>query len=283
MLQLLLTLSILATPPADGATKQTEPVDASDLSSAMKADARPSWGPAKHYDRFARLFVENGRRWGVDPVLVACIAYAESRYHIKPPRLWVTRCKTRLVGCDRPGPCNPRRVKTCKPVHLNTEEAGMMQVLWHDRSTREGYRLCTGRKLTGKRTVRQDKLSAPEVSVCVGAYELARWKRWAYRGGYGRIRCGRRGGVCRNRLTPRRKRNRAFFTRHPDLAGIFWSSFYNWGSNKWVGNGYARKVAWCYRRYTKRIGATRKARSIPLSRSSLERRAMVSSGQVQRR
>lgn len=125
------------------------------LAMAMIESRKANWGPVVNYQRYARLFVVNGRRWKVDPVIVACVAYAESRYHVEAARLYRTRCKSVKVGCsDKPGPCRwlpdaMRWRKTCKRVWINTAETGMMQVLYHSKNAFWGYGHCAapaGRK-----------------------------------------------------------------------------------------------------------------------------------------
>jgi len=236
-----------------------------DIATVMKSKWKRSWGSKSNFDHYAQLFVQYGRKWHVDPLIVACVTYAESRFRVKPPRLMATRCKTKLVGCSRPGPCyRTRWVKTSKRVQINTAEAGMMQVLWYDRSTREGYQKCTGKKLfrgrhhrAQRRKLAQRRLSVPRVAVCVGTYELSRWRRWALWGGYGRIRCGRASKntayKCTNRMRPRKKRNIRFFAKYPSLKPHFWTVFYNWGSNTWKGNHYPRRVLYCYHQYRQAI------------------------------
>ncbi len=216
---------------------------ATEISSAMRASWKPSWGDKAKYYGYAKLFVKNAGRWGVSPLVVACVAYAESRYHATPPKLMRERCRTKLVGCNQPGPCWPRYKRICKRVQINTAEAGMMQVLFYDRSTKVGYKKCTGRKLTGRRAARKRKLSSPEVAICVGTYELSKWKRWV--------------GKRKRRQRPRAKANKAFFRRHPKLLQYFWTGRYNWGSNRWVGNSYPRVIALCVQRYQRHITGLR--------------------------
>jgi hypothetical protein len=240
---------------------------AGDIAHAMRTHWRPHWAKRLHYDRYARLFVKNARRWKVDPVLVACVAYAESRYQPRPV-MWAKRCKwiSGASRCNKPGPCyrfDWKYKKVCKSVKVNKDESGMMQVLYYDGSTRKGYKLCTGKRLRGKRGQRRRALMPVKVSICVGTYELAKWKKWARYGGWGRIRCRRRGHrtkYCPLRLQPRAKRNRAFFTKWPKLKRHFWVAFYNWGSNFWKGNFYPRYIAGCYHRYTKSIRKRRASR-----------------------
>lgn len=242
----LLLALFLVTRPAKAKTPVTgagTPVStAKMLETAMRDSRKSSWGAVSRYEELAQLFVKNATRWGVDPVLVACVTMAESRFHVKAPPLYRDKCTFRLVGCDRPGPCNGRYVKRCKRVQVNRAEAGMMQVLWFDKSTERGYKECTGHRLTGSRTVRQAKLSPPKVAICVGTYELAKWKQWATKGGYGRIPRWRR-------MKIRGKASTSFFNRYPELRSLVWVRWYNWGSNKWVGNGYARVVLSCVRRF----------------------------------
>lgn len=271
-----------ATPPAQGVKDTASDTQAKDLAAVMtwaRTKGKHRWGKAARYTEYAKLFVENGRRWGVDPLLVACVAFAESRFRVKAPPLYATRCETKLIGCSKPGPCHRVRwEKTCKKVQLNTEEAGMMQVLWYDGSTADGYMKCTGKKLMKRartRTLARAKahkqLVPVKVAICVGAYEMSRWKKWALHGGYGRIRCNKRrtrgNKYCINRLRPKNKRNVKFFKNHPNLRKHFWISFYNWGSNNWAGNFYPRFVLGCYKRFKtlveKRVVARLQRTSFP--------------------
>lgn len=236
---------------------------ASDIAAAMKSHRRANWGNARHYDKYARLFVRHGRRWGIDPVLVACVAMAESRYKKRPPPLYRQKCQVKMFGCHNPGPCYPHWRKVCRKVKVNVAEAGMMQVLYHDGSTRQGYKACTGLKLLGSKAEKQRKLRPLDVAICVGTYELSKWKKWATKGGYGRIKCGKKNGRCSRRMTPKKLANISFFQRYPKLKQLFWVSFYNWGSNRWKGNSYPRKVLWCYQSYQKKISKLRKMRKRP--------------------
>jgi hypothetical protein len=217
---------------------------AKEMLRVMRTHPGKTKGDVKRYPEFAAHFVTYGRRWKVDPIIVACVAYIESGFKAKPPTLWKTKCIDRLVGnCGRrPGPCYPQWKKVCRRVKRSAGEAGMLQTLWYDKSTREGYKLCTGKKLKGTKAKKKRLLSPPKVAICVGAYELSKWKRWATKGGYGRIRRSQR-------MTPKSKRNVSFFKRNPSLRKHFWVSFHNWGSNKWVGNGYPRAVLSCFKRF----------------------------------
>lgn len=210
------------------------------LATAMTDARKANWGPAKNYPEYARLFVTNGRRWKVDPVIVACVAYAESRYHVEAPKLVREKCTITYRGCDKPGPC-PRTkiVKTCRKQWVNNQEAGMMQVDNRQRFVRVGYKACTGRRLTGGRAERIRKLRPPAVAICVGSYALSVFKAIAKR----------------RRFKPKLPRNVRFFTvSWPGLLRHFWVSFYNWGPNKRRHNGYPRVIAGCWRRYTNAIG-----------------------------
>lgn len=258
-----------ASPPVQGAKAVVVDNKAEDLAAVMtwaRKHGKHRWGKSARYLEYAKLFVKNGRRWKVDPLLVACVAFAESRFRVTAPPLYLNRCKTVLQGCNRPGPCHKRVrwKKVCKRTHVNTEEAGMMQVLWYDGSTRKGYAKCTGKKLVRRARTRtlararaHKQLMPPKVAICVGTYEMSQWKRWAYVGGYGRIRChtrkSRGSRYCANRLKPRKKRNVSFFKKHPQLKRHFWVSFYNWGSNNWAGNFYPRFVLGCYKRFKDRM------------------------------
>jgi hypothetical protein len=219
---------------------------------------RGEWGPADRYGEWAGHFVTQGLKWGVSPVIVACVAYAESRYHATPPTLWKHVCTNVYVDprCSAPGPCNPEQVRKCRPVRANVAESGMMQVLWNDASTRIGYHACTGKQLSRNKTEAQAILGNPEVGICVGAYELSKWQRWGTVGGFGLIKCrlpGQRGVGCPNRMTPRDAISVDFFKFHPELLRFHWVAFYNWGSNRWRGNGYPRHVLWCYKRYKRAL------------------------------
>ncbi len=259
-------------------TQKTKQVTSEDLLCAMNTHPGKTKGDVHRYQEFARLFVKNGRRWGVDPVIVACVAYIESGFRARPRPVWKTKCREKLVGsCTRrPGPCYPRYKKICRKVRLDAGESGILQSLWYDKSTRIGYKLCTGKKLFAKcgrsrkarRSCAKKRLSPPKIAVCVGTYELSKWKRWAYKGGHGRIPCWRykrwkrktpRKGWrwCPIRMKPQRKRNVRFFKRNPGLRQFFWVSFMNWGSNKWVGNGYPRAVLYCYKRLKRGIKENR--------------------------
>lgn len=240
--------------------KTSEDHAAKELLCAMRTHPGKTKGDVHRYPEFARLFVKNGRRWGIDPAIVACVAYIESGFRARPRPVWTKKCRTKLVGsCTRrPGPCYPRYKKICKRVRRDAGEAGILQTLWYDKSTRVGYKLCTGKKLFAKcgrsrktrRSCAKKRLSLLKVAVCVGSYELSKWKRWATKGGYGRIKR-------RHRMKPRAKRNVAFFKRHPKLLKFFWVARFNWGSNKWIGNGYPRAVLYCYKRLKRGIKANR--------------------------
>lgn len=249
---------------------------AADIAAVMKSKWKRSKGHHSTYGRLAKLFVKNGRRWKVDPVLIACVAAAESRFRLNPPKLMAKVCREQQVGCSKPGPCWRHRWKTvCKRKQINVAESGMMQVLWYDRSTREGYKQCTGKKLFSwrwgrakRKRIAQKTLSKPEVGICVGSYELSKWKKWALYGGYGKIRCKNRsykpkaGAIrCHKRMKPRAKRNVRFFAKYPLLRPLFWVSFYNWGSNAWKGNHYPRRVLYCYHQYKQAINGMAVARS----------------------
>lgn len=233
---------------------------ANDIAATMRDHRKTNWGKAKHYDKYARLFVRHGRRWGVDPILVACVAMAESRYRRRPPALYRQKCINKMIGCSRPGPCYPRWKKICRKVKVNVAEVGMMQVLYYDKSTHLGYKFCTGKKLIGNKEQKQRNLRPFDIAICVGSYELSRWKKWALYGGYGRIRCVKKDGICSKRMTPKYPANVSFFQRYPKLRRFFWVSYYNWGSNRWKGNSYPRKVLWCYQSYERKIKELRKAR-----------------------
>jgi hypothetical protein len=251
--------------PASAAVQVTK-VDhlAGDITKVMVSKWKRSYGRKGNFARYAALFVKYGRQWKVDPVIVACVAFAESRFRAEPPKLMRTVCRQKLYGCRNPGPCYRHGwKKVCKEKWINTAEAGMMQVLWYDGSTRAGYKACTGKKLFGWRWARekrkriaQARLSVPKVAICVGSYELSKWKKWALYGGYGKIRCKSRhykpkpGAIrCHKRMKPRHKWNVKFFAKYRGLRKHFWVSFYNWGSNSWKGNFYPRRVLYCYRQY----------------------------------
>jgi hypothetical protein len=247
----------------DAAAEQ--PALEADLARVMKASVAARADTSK-YGEFARHFVAYGRRWKVDPLLIACVARIESGYKATPHARWSTSCTTSRGACVKGiSPCLPIYQTLCKRVRITAGEAGMMQVLWYDRSTRAGYKLCTGQKLLvrGSRAQRvreaRAKLNVPKVAICVGAYELGKWRSWAMKGGHGLIRCKRywqkpKGEIkCPLRMRPRTKWNVQFFRRNRDLRPHFWVSFYNWGSNKWVGNAYPRAVLTCYKRYSAAI------------------------------
>jgi hypothetical protein len=232
---------------------------ATKLAIAMKKARKRHWGPVKEYPKLAKLFVKYGKRWKIDPILVAAVAYTESRYQLRP-KMYAKRCQWKGNYCNKPGPCykfNWKYTKICKTVLVNKDESGMMQVLYYDKSTRQGYYKCTGKRLTGTRKQRREKLSPVDVSICVGTYELAKWKKWTYYGGWGTIKCRKRGmrtKYCPLRLKPRKEKNIKFFTKYPRLKRHFWISFYNWGSNRWKGNFYPRFVLWMYMKYKRIIG-----------------------------
>ncbi len=214
------------------------------LATAMHDSRKADWGPAMHYQRYARLFVTNGNRWGVDPVIVACIAYAESRYHVEAPKLYRKVCKTTYKGCDRPGPCRTKHTVKCRRQWVNNQEAGMMQVDNRQRFARVGYKLCTGKALTGGRRARMKKLRPPAVAICVGAYALSVFKAIAKR----------------RRFKPKLPRNVRHFNNWPGLRWHFWTAMYNWGPSKRRRNGYPRVIAGCWRRYMKIIKRTMRGR-----------------------
>ena len=220
-------------------------VEPGKLATAMADSRKANWGPEMHYQEYARLFVTNGRRWKVDPVIVACVAYAESRYHVQAARLYRKRCRTIRVGCpDRPGPClwlpdDKRWKTTCKRVWINTAETGMMQVLYHGKNAYWGYKHCTGKTLTGTRRQKKALLKPPAVSICVGAYILGKLKKWASKRPW--------------KMRPRSVKSKAFFATAV-MRQHFWTAFYNWGTAGWATkapfNGYPRVIAGCWRRYT---------------------------------
>lgn len=226
-----LILALLVSEPAQPT------VTAGKIATAMADSRKANWGPAMHYQEYARLFVANGRRWGIDPVIVACVAYAESRYHVQAPKLMRKRCKVTYKGCDRPGPCRTVHTQDCPIIWVNNQEAGMMQVDNRQRFARVGFKHCTGLKLTGGRVERMRKLRPPAVAICVGAYALSVFKAIAKR----------------VRYKPKLPRNRRFFTNWPGLRRHFWVAMYNFGPSKRRRNGYPRVIAGCWRRYMKLI------------------------------
>ena len=239
--------------PAVTATSETTGVTAAEIADAMTKRWKPSWGRQEKFPGYARLFVKYGRRWKVDPVLVAAVAYTESRYR-ENPKLFRMKCTFSVPTCSKPGPCyrfNWKWKKTCKKVLVNQAEAGMMQVLYYDRSTHEGYKKCTGKRLRGRKEKKKRLLRPVNVAVCVGTYELAKWKTWATVGGYGKVRK-------RWRMRPKFKRDVAFYRQYPRLKKFFWVTWYNAGSNVFKNNGYSRKVLWMFMQYNKEIQQRRK-------------------------
>jgi len=261
----------------------SEALEAKDLAVAMKT-GRTKGDVKRHLD-YARYFIKYGSKWGVDPLLLAAVGYTESGFRAKPLNRYGSRCgmvNTRRCG---PGPCPPRWERVCKRYRITAGEVGLMQVLWYDKSTRVGYKLCTGKDLLTKRQwqrLKRDKkesiiakifIRRPDIAICVGAYELSKWKQWAYKGGNGSIACWRYKRWRRNkplsgwkwcplRMTPRREHNVRFFKRYPELRRHFWVSFHNWGSNKWAGNWYPSAVLRTYKRLLHVTTKLRVARQI---------------------
>lgn len=234
----ILALLIMATAPVKPA------YTAQEISYAMTLHKRINWGDKTQFKKYAKLFVKYGNKWKVDSLLVACVAYTESRYHIEAPKLFRKLCKNKYVGCDKPGPCSRTKITAvCKRTWVNNQESGMMQV--DNRWANNGYKACTGKTLTGNRQARIKKLLPPEVSICVGAKILSVYKKWAM--------------SRKKRMIPRARRNKRHFNNYPGLRKFFWVSFYNWGPNKWRGNFYPRVVTSCWRRYRNTIKLKRQS------------------------
>jgi hypothetical protein len=256
MLAATLTTFMIAT----GLVQSTLPVKnvtAEEIAYCMKKSHKPSWGDVKRYPEYARLFIKNGKRWGINSVVIAGLAYTESRYHEVAPKLMRKVCKNSMVGCpDRPGPCywrsgEKRFKETCKMKWINHAETGMLQVLWYSGAAKRGYRHCTGMELKGNRKQKKALLNPARVGICVGAYEMSIYKKWYTR------RANSKHRWTRLRMRPRSKHNKAFFATYPHVLKWFWTSFYNWGSGSWPlkppHNGYPRVVLSQAMKYWKMI------------------------------
>ncbi|MCK5019355.1 MAG: hypothetical protein KAS32_20005 [Candidatus Peribacteraceae bacterium] len=208
-------------------------VDPDDLATVMFEKVNRKWDKRsyKKFKDYAKLFIENGKRWKVDPVLASCVGLIESRYTEK----LILRKKICVTGyyCDSVGKCSFR--DKCVRVRVNTNDEGMMQVLWIDRSTKVGFKKCTGKKLKDRK-----QLHKANPNICIGIYEMAKWKEWKQRTRQNR------------RLKPISKWNRYFFIRNPLLRKFYYIGFYNWGPRH-IGNAYPRMVLLCYQRYMKRL------------------------------
>ena len=179
----------------------------------------------KRLRRLARLFIQNGERWELDPGLVACVAYKESTYRIRPRK--IRRCRTKIQ--------NGSAVQICGII--NAPEVGVMQILPHDRSTRVGWRLCTGRK----RWRRRADLRRPVVNVCIGTYELHKWRKWTIKRGHW--------------WRPLHRWHKRFYRKNPELRPFHWVASSNWGPRRRprfkFKIGYPVRVFRCYRDFLK--------------------------------
>lgn len=181
----------------------------------------------------AKLLIKNSKRWNLNPGLVACVVWRESSYRWRPRK--IKRCKTKIEG--------NKAVKVCRI--LNAPEVGIMQILPHDTSTKRGWRLCTGKKRLWRT---RSQLRKPKVNVCIGTYELSKWKEWAHKKG--------------KWWRPVLSWHRRFYRKNPKLKRYHWVASYNWGPRRIPRFSFKRRypvnVLKCfknYRNYKKRYNS----------------------------
>ncbi len=181
-------------------------------------------------EELAALFYRYGRRWKVNPYLVASIACQESIFRTYPRKVKVRRCRTVVVA--------GRAETRCEEYWAG--ERGMMQII--PSYVLEGYRACTGRR----RLHRWSDLTPAEVNVCVGSWLLAR-KREAIldrmrRGKAFMVRGGE--GSWKRHYAPCSRRHR-HFCKGP-MAQVcrryWWVASYNWGSHQLLCGRTARGI-----------------------------------------
>jgi hypothetical protein len=127
-----------------------------------------------------------------------------------------------------------------------------MQVIPWEKSTIQGYKLCTGiNRRPSRRALRN-----PKTNICIGIYELSEKRKDVNR----YINWYRK----RNRLRYCQWyndrywhwRHRNFFKRYPSLKKYFWVGAYNWGPRVITRNrqpfdtvGYPLAVLKCFNKY----------------------------------
>ena len=218
--------------PMEPAPSEADPDGRTPLGRALSFLAAYHNNPlsVERAEHLAALFYRYGRRWGVNPYLVASIACQESIFRSYPRKVRVRRCRTVI----RQG----RAETLCENYWAG--ERGMMQVI--PSYVREGYRLCTGRR----RWRRLSDLTPAEVNVCVGAWLLAR-KRKAI---LDRMRRGKgfivRGAETswRSRYAPCSRRHRHFCEgdNAETCRRYWWVASYNWGSHQLLCGPTARGI-----------------------------------------
>lgn len=213
----------------------TNNVKVDELTYAMKSEFKRYKGyDTSKFNKYAELFIKYGIKWKVNPILASCVGLVESRYR-ENPKTFARICRVKNNCPYKPGPCYLKKIwtKTCQIERVNKNEEGMMQVLYNDKSTRIGYKRCTGDNLRWRR----EPLRKPSTAICIGMYELSNWRRWV-------------------RLTwwakPKGAFYKSFFRKNPNLKKFFYVGFYNWGPRN-ISNSYPRRVLQCYQRYARRI------------------------------
>ncbi len=184
--------------------------------------------PPHRARRLAELFLRYGRRWHVNPYLVASVACRESGFRLRPRAVAVRRCRTSFAG--------GRAVQHCGLVP--GKERGILQIL--PSSALAGLTACGHRR---RRVA--DALLDPETNICVGTWLLARRRARILR----RLRRRRpfavRGGRAQWALrhAPCSPKQHRFCRRHPWVCERFWwVAAHNWGSHQLLcgptGRGY---------------------------------------------
>lgn len=240
----LLVLSLLYCDAADTSSHVREEVSREERIQAVINDRDLSGMDKDERVEMATWFIQYGKRWNVDPILLACIAAKESGFRASPPPL--IYCKTRIE--------RGKAVKVCKRRRL---EEGMMQSIPNLKVTKRGYWFCTGKVLANRSDLRDRR-----ASICVGAYELSSRKMWVS------SRIKRRGKI-RSRSHRHSRYLRKIIGYGKQLISMFWSAAtYNWGprilkrnKGRYDSLGYPIRVMRCYTKYaynwTRSVGAER--------------------------
>lgn len=170
----------------------------------------------------AKLFRKYGAKWGVDPWLIASVAYQESRYSDKPIRIYVKRCSHRQIG--------KTRHYRWKCLNIWPGERGMLQVVPY--YGRKSFFACKGRQPKNNR-----EFEPTETNICVSVHLMAARRRKVRR----RLARGRSfiKSPWSKRYTktygPCMPAQRKFCQRNVALCRrSWWVASWNWGSHRLV-------------------------------------------------